>query len=88
MHDSQLIKKNLQIQPSLLPGSMVGLTHSVLHTLLLDFGGVGLLSPELQAAHDCRLKIRLFPFLVRTGQESPLSCQLLLTEVEVVLPVS
>lgn len=87
MHDSQLIIKNLQIQPPLLLAPMAGLTHSALRTLLLDFGGVGLLSTEMLAAR--RLPVendRLSPFLVRTGQESPLSYQLLLTEAAEVAP--
>lgn len=87
MHNSQLTVKNLQIQPPLLLAPMAGLTHSALRTLLLDFGGVGLLSTEMLAAR--RLPVendQLSPFLVRTAQESPLSYQLLLTEVAEVAP--
>jgi nifR3 family TIM-barrel protein len=66
---------------------MAGLTHSALRTLLLDCGGVGLLSTEMLAAK--RLPVeneRISPFLVRTAVESPLSYQLLVVDKAEVKP--
>ena len=87
MLNRQLNIKKLVIDPPLLLAPMAGLTHSALRTLLLDFGGVGLLSTEMLAAR--RLPVeneRISPFLVRTARELPLSYQLLLTEAEEVGP--
>lgn len=90
MQNFQLNKlniKNLQIYPPLLLAPMAGLTHSALRTLLLDYGGVGLLSTEMLAAR--RLPVeneKLSPFLVRTPRETPLSYQLLITDQDEVEP--
>jgi nifR3 family TIM-barrel protein len=84
---NKLTIKNLSIYPPLLLAPMAGLTHSALRTLLLDFGGVGLLSTEMLAAR--RLPVeneRLSPYLVRTGREYPLSYQLLVTDAVEVAP--
>lgn len=62
---------------------MAGLSHSALRTLLLDFGGIGLLSTEMLSA--TRLPAEnphLSPYLVRTDSESPLAYQLLLSNEE------
>lgn len=70
--------KDLHLDPPLLLAPMAGLTHSALRTLLLQFGGVGLLSTEMLAARKLPVENeRLSPFLVRTEQEKPLSYQLL-----------
>jgi tRNA-dihydrouridine synthase len=62
---------------------MAGLTHSALRTLLLDFGGVGLLSTEMLAARRVPAEnARVSPFLFRTERERPLSYQLLLSSEE------
>ncbi|MCI5133112.1 MAG: tRNA-dihydrouridine synthase family protein, partial [Candidatus Electrothrix sp. EH2] len=42
--------KKLHIEIPLFLAPMAGLTHSALRTLLLGFGGVGLLSTEMLAA--------------------------------------
>ena len=87
MHTLSLDINGLLLNPPLLLAPMAGLTHSALRTLLMDFGGVGLLSTEMLAAR--RLPVeneRLSPFLVRTRQESPLSYQLLLTDAAEVGP--
>ena len=87
MLETELKIKKMSIHPPLLLAPMAGLTHSALRTILLDFGGVGLLSTEMLAAR--RLPVeneQLSPFLVRTGRESPLSYQLLLTDVAEVAP--
>jgi tRNA-dihydrouridine synthase len=59
---------------------MAGLTHSALRSVLASFGGVGLFSTEMLSAR--RLPSEnpaLSPYLIRTGNESPLSYQLLVT---------
>jgi len=79
--------KSLSISPPLLLAPMAGLTHSALRTLLLDYGGVGLLSTEMLAARKLpRENARLSPFLVRTARERPISYQLLVTAVDQVVP--
>jgi nifR3 family TIM-barrel protein len=85
--NSRLEIKNMSIQPPLLLAPMAGLTHSALRTLLLDFGGMGLLSTEMLAAR--RLPIeneQLSPFLFRTSREKPLSYQLLVRDTTDVAP--
>ncbi len=87
MLQNKLTVKNMSIEPPLLLAPMAGLTHSALRTLLLDFGGVGLLSTEMLAARKLPVENEhLSPFLVRTGRESPLSYQLLLTDATEVVP--
>ena len=77
----------LVVDPPLLLAPMAGLTHSALRRLLLELGGVGLLTTEMLAAkrlpHD---NPRLSPFLVRHEVETPLVYQLLLTRPEEVAP--
>ncbi len=66
---------------------MAGLTHSALRTLLLSYGGVGLLSTEMLSARSLPVENEhSSPFLVRTPAERPLSYQLLLTSAEEVEP--
>ncbi len=66
---------------------MAGLTHSALRTLLLSYGGVGLLATEMLSARSLPVENEsLSPFLVRTTEERPLSYQLLLTAGEQVEP--
>lgn len=87
MHTSSLTIDRLSLTPPLLLAPMAGLTHSALRTLLLDFGGVGLLSTEMLAARKLPVENeRLSPFLVRTERESPLSYQLLVTDAAEVAP--
>jgi len=72
--------KDRQLAVPLFLAPMAGLTHSALRTLLLHYGGVGLLSTEMLSAK--RLPIEnaaLSPYLVRTDIEKPLSYQLLIT---------
>ncbi|MCW5211281.1 tRNA-dihydrouridine synthase family protein, partial [Desulfobulbus sp. TB] len=79
--------KNLHLDPPLLLAPMAGLTHSALRTLLLQFGGVGLLSTEMLAARKLPVENEhISPFLVRTEQERPLSYQLLVRGAEDVAP--
>ncbi len=87
MFADQLKIKKIVLQPPLLLAPMAGLTHSALRTLLLDFGGMGLLSTEMLAAR--RLPIeneQISPFLVRTSRETPLSYQLLVRDAADVAP--
>ena len=75
-----MIIRGKKIWPPLVLAPMAGLTHSALRTLLLSFGGVGLLSTEMLAANRLPAENpKLSPYLVRTDPESPLAYQLLLT---------
>ena len=66
---------------------MAGLTHSALRRLLVDLGGVGLLSTEMLAAKRLPTETPEFSaYLVRTAQERPLSYQVLLGQLEEVAP--
>ena len=79
--------QDLEIMPPLLLAPMAGLTHSALRTLLLSYGGVGLLSTEMLSARSLPVEsAQASPFLVRTAAERPLSYQLLLTSGEEVEP--
>lgn len=77
----------MTVDPPLLLAPMAGLTHSALRRLLLELGGVGLLTTEMLAAkrlpHD---NPRLSPYLVRHETERPLAYQLLLIRLEDVAP--
>ena len=73
--------KDKELASPLLLAPMAGLTHSALRTLLLDFGGVGLLSTEMLSAGKLPGENPLVsPFLLRTAGEAPLSYQLLITD--------
>ncbi|HET98559.1 MAG TPA: tRNA-dihydrouridine synthase family protein [Desulfurivibrio alkaliphilus] len=77
----------LRVDPPLLLAPMAGLTHSALRRLLLELGGVGLLTTEMLAAkrlpHD---NPRLSPYLIRHESERPLAYQLLLIRREDAAP--
>ncbi len=69
----------LTIAPPLFLAPMAGLTHSALRQLILDFGGVGLLSTEmLSAARLPSENPAISPYLITTEREHPLSYQLLI----------
>ncbi|NPA94917.1 MAG: tRNA-dihydrouridine synthase family protein [Thermodesulfobacteria bacterium] len=74
---------NLEISPPLFLAPMAGLTHSGFRQLLLDFGGVGLLSTEMLSAttlpHE---NPAVSPYLIRTEREHPMSYQLLVYREE------
>ncbi len=79
--------KGLEISPPLFLAPMAGLTHSVLRRLILELGGIGLLSTEmLSAARLPSENPQISPYLVRSAQETPLSYQLLLSRVAEVTP--
>jgi nifR3 family TIM-barrel protein len=70
--------RSLLIDPPLLLAPMAGLTHSALRRIMIDFGGVGLLSTEMLSAKRLPAENpRISPYLIRTERESPLSYQLL-----------
>ncbi|MDH3347115.1 MAG: tRNA-dihydrouridine synthase family protein [Desulfobulbaceae bacterium] len=79
--------RNLVIDPPLLLAPMAGLTHSAFRTVLLSFGGVGLLSTEMLSARRLPAENKFIsPYLVRTSLENPLSYQLLVTATKEVGP--
>lgn len=88
MHSpSSLTLKGLEISPPLLLAPMAGLTHSALRRLILELGGVGLLSTEMLSAKRLPMEnAQLSPYLVRAPQETPLSYQLLVSRVEEIAP--
>ena len=79
--------RNLKIDPPLLLAPMAGLTHSALRTLLLSFGGVGLLSTEMLSARRLPAESdAVSPYLIRTDRERPLSYQLLVASARELAP--
>ncbi len=69
------------IWPPLLLAPMAGLTHSALRTIVLQYGGVGLLSTEMLSASSLPVENEhRSPYLIRTAAETPLSYQLLVAE--------
>ena len=87
MSSNNLHIRNLEISPPLLLAPMAGLTHSVLRTLLMKFGGVGLLSTEMLSARRLPAENPMIsPYLIRTDVEQPLSYQLFVTSSEDVIP--
>jgi nifR3 family TIM-barrel protein len=87
MIHNQISVRRLKVKPPLFLAPMAGLTHSALRTLLLSFGGVGLLSTEMLSARRLPAEsVHSSPYLVRTAGEGPLSYQLLVTAPEEVAP--
>ena len=79
--------KGLEISPPLFLAPMAGLTHSALRRLIIEQGGIGLLSTEmLSSARLPSESPQLSPYLVRSVQETPLSYQLLVSREEEVAP--
>lgn len=79
--------RRLTISPPLLLAPMAGLTHTALRRLILELGGVGLLSTEMLAAKRLPSENpRISPWLVRRPEERPLSWQLLVGRLEEVVP--
>lgn len=88
MDNAQSLKlKGVEVSPPLLLAPMAGLTHSALRRLILELGGIGLLSTEMLSAKRLPMENpHLSPYLVRAPQETPLSYQLLVSRVEEVSP--
>lgn len=87
MIHNQIRIRRLNVLPPLLLAPMAGLTHSALRTLLLSFGGVGLLSTEMLSARRLPAEsVLTSPYLVRMAGEGPLSYQLLVAAPEEVAP--
>ncbi|MFA6499534.1 MAG: tRNA-dihydrouridine synthase family protein [Desulfurivibrionaceae bacterium] len=82
-----LMLKGLEISPPLFLAPMAGLTHSALRRLILEQGGIGLLSTEMLSAARLPSENPLIsPYLVRSAQETPLSYQLLVSRVAEITP--
>ncbi|GAB4256482.1 tRNA dihydrouridine synthase [Deferrisoma sp.] len=78
--------RGLTVDPPLFLAPMAGLTHSALRRLLVELGGVGLLSTEMLAARALPQERPDHPFLLRTPEETPLSWQILVGRPEDVAP--
>ncbi len=78
---------SLKAAPPLVLAPMAGLTHSALRTLVLSFGGVGLLTTEMLSARRLPCEnMKVSPYLVRTGPEYPLIHQLFVTDERELAP--
>lgn len=79
--------RNVTVSPPLVLAPMAGLTHTALRRILLELGGVGLLSTEMLSAvrlpHE---NPAISPFLKRHTTERPLSHQVILCRTEDVPP--
>ncbi len=85
--NSSLTIRALTITPPLLLAPMAGLTHSVFRTLVKRLGGVGLLSTEMLSVKTLPTEnAAISPFLFRTGEERPLSYQLLVADKKRLAP--
>ncbi len=79
--------RDLEISPPLLLAPMAGVTHSALRVLLMQMGGVGLLSTEMLSARRLPAEnSSISPYLLRTQVERPLSYQLFVTSHEEIAP--
>ncbi|OKY73893.1 MAG: dihydrouridine synthase [Desulfobulbaceae bacterium DB1] len=79
--------RNLCIHPPLLLAPMAGITHSAFRCLLLQLGGVGLLSTEMLSAKRLpQENAAISPFLISTEAEHPLSYQLLVADKNQLAP--
>ena len=77
----------LRISPPLFLAPMAGLTHTALRSLLVELGGVGLLSTEMLSARTLPQENRhVSPYLKRGPEERPLSHQIFLGTVAEVAP--
>jgi tRNA-dihydrouridine synthase B len=66
---------------------MAGVTHSAFRRMLLDYGGIGLLSTEMLGARRVpQENPGVSPYLIRTASEKPLSYQLLVASAEEIGP--
>ncbi len=78
---------DLVITPPLFLAPMAGLTHTALRTLLVELGGVGLLSTEMLSARTLpQENPQISPYLKRGPVEHPLSHQIFLGQIEEVAP--
>jgi tRNA-dihydrouridine synthase len=85
--DASLLIGNLTVSPPLALAPMVGLSHSVLRTLVLELGGAGLLFTEMLSVPRLpQENAGVSPFLVRYPEERPLFYQLFVSPGQDVLP--
>ena len=87
IYSSEFRLGELRISPPLLLAPMAGLTHTVLRTLIVELGGVGLLSTEMLSARSLPQENQdISPYLMRSSVEHPLSHQIFLGQVDEVAP--
>lgn len=78
---------NLTLSSPLVLAPMVGVSHSALRTIIMEIGGVGLLSTEMLGARKLPcVNPSQDPFLIRSEIEHPLSYQMLVSHADDVEP--
>lgn len=84
---TQLQLGSLTITPPLVLAPMVGVSHSALRTIIMELGGVGLLSTEMLSARRLpSSNPTIDPFLIRGDRERPLSYQMMVANPTAVQP--
>jgi tRNA-dihydrouridine synthase B len=78
--------RGLLVDPPLVLAPMAGLTHTAFRRLVVELGGVGLLSTEMLSARSLAGEDPSSPYLKRTPSERPLSHQLLVSAPKEVRP--
>ncbi len=87
MAAKKIIIRGLVIDPPLFLAPMAGLTHSALRTLIVNFGGAGLLATEMLSGRRLPGENELIsPFLIRTPLEKPLAYQLFIANCDYLAP--
>ncbi len=87
MTPGSILLGDLEIDPPLFLAPMAGLTHSALRTLIIRFGGVGLLATEMLSARRLPSENeKVSPFLIRSFEEQPIAYQLFVTECKQLAP--
>ncbi len=84
---NKIIIRGLAIDPPLLLAPMAGVTHSAFRSILVQLGGVGLLSTEMLGAKRLPSdSATCSPLLITTAGEHPLSYQLLVSDSNQLAP--
>lgn len=79
--------RNLEISPPLVLAPMVGLSHSALRSLIVEFGGIGLFYTEMLSAQRLpQENEHKSPFLIRSRDEYPLFYQIYVHDASSIVP--